>query len=75
MVMIGPEPIVRWRTVYKVNTLEVHVYPPGDLMVHCLHGGECNCGPWVELTKNADGQDVYMYTHHSLDGREEDEQR
>lgn len=33
----------------------------------------CACGPTPELVPNPDGPDGWVVTHHSLDGREQDE--
>lgn len=46
---------------------DVHVVPNGDLIAHDYI--DCPCGPAQELIEGADG-DAYLYTHHSLDGRE-----
>lgn len=47
----------------------VHVYPLDDVVAHELADG-CACGPTPELVPNPDGPDGWMWTHHSLDGRE-----
>ena len=44
-----------------------HVYPLGDQILHYADE-DCVCGPRAELVTN-DG-DHWIYTHHSLDGRE-----
>lgn len=50
----------------------VHVAPMMDMVNHELDE-DCVCIPTVEhLTTNA-GDDAYLYTHHSLDGREANE--
>lgn len=51
---------------------EVHVLPLGDLIRHD-HTDLCPCGPTPSPSPMADGSDGWIYTHHSLDGREADE--
>lgn len=48
---------------------DVHVIPRDDLITHHLIGG-CICGPTLEPIKRDDGSMGWLYTHHSLDGRE-----
>ena len=48
----------------------VHVIPIGDLIVHDAEGDDCVCGPGSEFV---DGGVVIV--HHSLDGRERDEEQ
>lgn len=43
----------------------VHVHPVRDTVVHALHE-DCPCGPTLEQVE----QQGWLYTHHSLDGRE-----
>lgn len=65
--------------VFSVGTddgvlLEVHVAPQADVVAHELDEGGCVCGPDQQLCRNQDdGPDVWMYVHHSLDGREASE--
>lgn len=47
----------------------VHVTPRRDLVQH-TDNEDCVCGPTVEHVPNHDGPDGWLYTHHSLDGRE-----
>lgn len=48
----------------------VHVVPVDDLIRHHMEP-KCVCGPWVEkVPGNPAG---WLFTHHSLDGRENDE--
>lgn len=44
-----------------------HVEPINDLIAH--EDNDCICGPTVEHVPTPDG-DSWLYTHHSLDGRE-----
>lgn len=46
----------------------LHVVPTDDLIEH-TDDPDCTCGPQPELVMQ-DGGDVWIYTHHSLDGRE-----
>lgn len=47
----------------------VHVIPLRDLIEH--EPEECVCGPRVEAVFNEEEECVgWLYTHHSLDGRE-----
>lgn len=49
----------------------VHCYPVNDLIEHDVeHQGDCVCGPASEPVLREDGSCGWMYTHHSLDGRE-----
>ena len=48
----------------------VHVYPIGDLIEHDTDSEDCICGPQVEAVPRKDGTLGWVYTHHSLDGRE-----
>lgn len=51
--------------------VELAVYPLDDLIEHEIPGDGCPCGPSSELQTgraDADG-DVWMHTHHALDGR------
>lgn len=49
------------------------VVPVGDLIEHVIDG-DCPCGPATEHLTAADGRDAWMTVHHSLDGREANEQ-
>lgn len=52
----------------------VHVLPIEDRVSHTWL--ECVCGPDAKLVvqeENTDVGDVWMYVHHSLDGRERNE--
>jgi hypothetical protein len=51
---------------------DVHVTPRADLVDHSLTD-ECPCGPTVEPVARDDGSYGWLYTHHSLDGREQHE--
>ena len=51
----------------------VHVLPIGDAVWHQWNGDDCVCVPDVEHVPNEHGPDGWLYTHHSLDGREHDE--
>lgn len=46
----------------------LHVVPLGDRITHTITP-DCICGPIPELIPTDHG-DAWMYTHHSLDGRE-----
>lgn len=52
----------------------VHVEPVGDLIEHDTNGGECPCGPTTESVKAPDGSVGWLVSHHSLDGRETQEE-
>lgn len=53
-----------------------HVWPAHDLIEHdpTDDDGNCPCGPRIDPVKNDDGSIGWIITHHSLDGRERDEQ-
>lgn len=61
-----------WRVAMLKKTRDVHVYPLRDLVEH-EHTEDCICGPTAEAVKRSDGSIGWMYTHHSLDGREKRE--
>ena len=50
----------------------IHVMPVNDEVMH-ENTRDCACGPTVEHVPNVGGPDGWLYTHHSLDGREADE--
>ena len=47
----------------------VHVLPLDDLITHEVIY-RCACGPACEPVQRDDGGRGWMFTHHSLDGRE-----
>lgn len=47
----------------------VHVVPCDDVVDHDLTD-ECVCGPSPELVHSELNPEGWLYTHHSLDGRE-----
>ena len=51
----------------------VHVVPVNDLIEHETDDGDCPCGPSVEPVFRDDGSNGWLITHHSLDGREQEE--
>lgn len=51
----------------------IHTAPLDDDIEHILNDDECICGPRAECLTGADGQDVWHFVHHSLDGREQAE--
>lgn len=64
--------------MWRFTCLEPHiavVYPENDLIVHDVDGDGCVCGPAVEPVPRKDGSMSWIYTHHSLDGREERERQ
>lgn len=62
-----------WR-FFCVDPHTAVVFPDGDLIVHDVYGEDrCVCGPSVEPVKRKDGSVSWIYTHHSLDGREDGE--
>lgn len=50
---------------------DLHVMPVNDLIEHDFD--ECVCIPRCEPVQRADGSMGYLYVHHSLDGRQEQE--
>jgi len=48
----------------------VHVYPDADHIEHDTDGGDCVCGPDLEMVFDDDGSNGWLVSHHSLDGRE-----
>lgn len=53
----------------------VHVLPVDDLIKHDATGDECACGPDTEPVKRDDGSIGWLIKHHSLDGRELNEEQ
>lgn len=53
----------------------VHTYPVADLMEHETWGTDCLCGPTTEPVPREDGSMGWHIIHHSLDGRENREDR
>ena len=51
----------------------VHVVPVDDLIAHDSDGGDCPCGATTEPVPAEDGFVGWLVTHHSLDGREQQE--
>lgn len=56
-----------------MTTNERHVIPVDDLVAHEEHR-DCVCAPAVEPVMRDDGSGGWIYIHHSLDGREPEEQ-
>lgn len=54
--------------------LSIHVMPSNDLIEHD-DSDECVCGPECEPVQREDGTFGWLYSHHSLDGRELSEAR
>jgi hypothetical protein len=52
------------------NTL--HIHPVNDSIGHILRD-DCPCGPTAEPVPRPDGSYGWIVTHHSLDGREHQE--
>ena len=54
--------------------MTVHTYPVGDLIEHDVDGSDCICGPTIEPVFREDGSNGWLVIHHSLDGREQQEE-
>jgi hypothetical protein len=53
---------------------DLHVVPVDDLIEHDTSiSGSCACGPTDKPVKRDDGSAGWIAVHHSLDGRELDE--
>lgn len=50
---------------------DVHVIPQDDLICHTEE--DCVCGVAIEPVPRDDGSYGWLLTHHSLDGREQNE--
>lgn len=50
----------------------IYVWPKDDLIDHEVRSEDCVCKPTVEAVFREDGSNGWMYTHSSLDGREND---
>lgn len=53
----------------------VHTYPVNDVVEHDTDGGDCICGPTTEAVFRDDGSNGWQVIHHSLDGREQREEK
>lgn len=63
--------MTRWRYVEGLTPGTAIVHPLDDVVDHDVDGADsCVCGPTVEPVPRADGSYGWIYTHHSLDGRE-----
>lgn len=60
----------QWACHYYNSTNEAHLVPLADDMVH-EDSADCICGPRVELLDDhpIESCDVWLYSHHALDGR------
>lgn len=58
-----------WDVVPASQSDDLHVVPVADLIEHQLTD-DCACGPTCEPVPRDDGTIGWVYTHHSLDGRE-----
>ena len=61
----------RWLTTFDDRD-DVHVVPLDDLTDHPLTE-DCVCGPLTEPVPGEDGSIGWLHVHHSLDGREANE--
>ena len=59
-----------WEGIAEGNS--AHVLPVGDLVDHD-ESEDCACIPTCEPIRREDGSIGWLYTHHSLDGREQHE--
>ena len=64
----------RWRYHIEGDS-PYHVWPISDGIEHDIESsdGDCICGPCASPVKCEDGSVGWIYTHHSLDGREASE--
>jgi hypothetical protein len=64
-----------WDATEGTRRHTAHVVPVADLVVHDVdYDGDCVCGPDTVPVRTADGRYGWMFVHHSLDGRERDEE-
>jgi len=65
----------RWRYHVEGDS-PFHVWPLSDGVEHDHEDddGNCVCGPTIEPIEGHDGYIGWLVTHHSLDGRERQEQ-
>lgn len=68
------EAVSGWQVLPDPSGPEVHIVPEAetDVVAHAL-SQECICGPTVEPIELDDGGINWLYSHHSLDGREASE--
>lgn len=56
------------------NSNVAHTAPIDDGIEHDVSDNcECICGPNLEHLQRDDGSNAWLYVHHSLDGREQNE--
>lgn len=65
------QPVLTW-TATRLPDWTVHIHPDNDGVAHELTS-ECICLPTPDRVTAADGGDNWVYTHGSLDGREQRE--
>lgn len=65
----------RWQVTFlNYFPTEVSVIPLKDWVEHDAGSDECICGPRTEPVPREDGSIGWLITHHSLDGREFEEE-
>lgn len=62
-----------WKLCVSFDGTELHLRPRDDLMYHPLDSA-CFCGPQTQPVERIDGVELTAVIHHSLDGREQDEE-
>jgi len=61
-----------WESATVDQGRHVHVLPLNDVIDHD-ENDDCVCGPTSEVVFRDDGSVGWLFTHHSLDGRESHE--
>lgn len=64
----------RWQVNWNAEQNTAHVLPIDDLIDH-EESDDCACRPTTEPVMRGDGSNGWLVTHHSLDGREQQEAR
>ena len=66
--------MTRWQCIEGLQPGTAIVHPLNDIIEHDVDGEDaCVCGPRVEPVPRDNGSNGWLYTHHSLDGREQSE--
>ena len=60
-----------WDVYAWEDLCEAHMLPRDDRVCHEAPGDSCICGPSAEIQTKDSSPDWTLFTHHSLDGREQ----
>jgi hypothetical protein len=64
-----------WLSLYEPHISPYGIiYPLHDLIKHDVFSEECVCGPTIKEVTTPKGNHLQLMYHHSLDGREKEEE-